>query len=90
MLLPATPAQLLRVGAAAPVDLRPRPKDRSSGLSAYDNMETMKAAYVRIGRPLRSGKDTYVVIDTANLPGLVVERARDSGHYSSNRQTLGR
>jgi len=43
-------------------------------------VETTKAAYVRIGRPLRSGKDTYVVIDTANLPGLVVERASDPGH----------
>jgi hypothetical protein len=81
MLLLTTPAQLLRVGAAAPADLRPRSKDRTTGLSAYDNMETMKAAYVRSGRPLRSGKDTYVVIDTANLPGLVVERADDPGHY---------
>lgn len=77
------PSELLRNSDASPSSLRPRAADVTTGLSCFDTLERMLTHFVEIGRPLRTQKDTYVVLGTGDFGDqlIVVADAQIEGHY---------
>lgn len=63
MKLYVAPGVLYRAGDKYPADLQPRPKDRATGLSAFDSYDGMIAAAIEANRPLEPN-DKYIILDT--------------------------
>ena len=81
MRLYSAPAELLRRSAPNSGSLRPAEKDRASGVSCFETETAMKKAFADTANPIEPG-DTYVVLETSRLWGVVVVRDETvEGHW---------
>jgi hypothetical protein len=79
--------RLFRLGDGSPSSLRPRPKDRDTGLSAFRTLEALAGHRVAVGRPLATGESSIVldehllhdftIKDDPGLEGHVLVRPAD-------------